>query len=123
MKFAKSPSWLVELFQALQPEVGGSPRKMFGYPCAFDNDQLFTGLFADGLFVRLDERGRQELLAIQGAAPFAPMKDRPMREYVVLPPTMLEDEDPVKEWMRRAREYVRALPPKKPRPTRRRRSA
>jgi hypothetical protein len=34
VKFDKSPSWLVELFQALQPEVGGVPRKMFGYPCA-----------------------------------------------------------------------------------------
>src|SRR5207248_2292013 len=51
MKFSKSPAWLVQLFQALQPEVGGTPRQMFGYPCAFENGQLFTGLFADGLFV------------------------------------------------------------------------
>jgi hypothetical protein len=52
IKFSKSPSWLVQLFQALQPEVGGTPRQMFGYPSAFENGQLFTGLFADGMFVR-----------------------------------------------------------------------
>src|SRR5215468_5167920 len=98
MKFAKSPSWLVQLFQALQPEVGGMPRKMFGYPCAFENAQLFSGLFQDGLFVRLAEADRAELLAVPGAAPFAPMKARPMREYVVLPPGMLEDEEAVKGW-------------------------
>jgi len=112
MKFAKSPAWLVELFQALQPEVGGAPRKMFGCPCAFDNEQLFTGVFEDGLFVRLGELERKELLALRGAKPFAPMK-RPMREYAVLPASMLEDEESVKGWMRRAREYVATLPPKR----------
>ena len=113
MKFTKSPHWLVELFTALQPEVGGTPRQMFGYPCAFENGQLFTGLFADGLFVRLGEKDREELLRFKGAKPFAPMPGRPMKEYAVLPPPMLEDEDLVKSWMHRAFEYVRSLPEKK----------
>jgi TfoX/Sxy family transcriptional regulator of competence genes len=112
MKFSKSPAWLVQLFDALQPEVGGARKQMFGYPVAFENGQLFTGLFADGLFVRLGEAEREALLAERGAKPFAPMKGRPMKEYVVLPPTMLEDEEAVKGWMRRGVEYARALPPK-----------
>lgn len=112
MKFDKSPAWLVQLFQALQPELGGTPRKMFGYPSAFENGQLFTGLFGDGLFVRLGEQDRAELLQLRGAAPFAPMKGRPMKEYVVLPPSLIDDEEAVKSWMRRGLEYARSLPPK-----------
>ena len=87
---------------------------MFGYPCAFENGQMFAGLFGDGLFVRLGEAGRAELLAIEGAAPFSPMEGRPMKEYVVLPPAMLEDEEAVKGWMSRGLAYARTLPGKKP---------
>jgi TfoX/Sxy family transcriptional regulator of competence genes len=112
MKLAKSPAWLVELFDALQPEVGGDRKQMFGYPCAFEGGNLFTGLFADTLFVRLGEADRERLLQAKGAAPFEPMKGRPMREYVVLPPSMLEDEQAVKSWMRLGREHARSLPAK-----------
>jgi TfoX/Sxy family transcriptional regulator of competence genes len=114
MKFDKSPAWLVQLFDALQPEVGGQRKQMFGYPVAFENGQLFSGLFADGMFVRLDTKEREDLLAQKGARPFEPMKGRPMREYVVLPAGMLEDEEEVKGWMRRGLAYARSLPPKKP---------
>ncbi len=114
MKFSKSPSWLVQLFDALQQEVGGTRRQMFGYPVAFENGQLFTGLFGDGMFVRLGEKERAELIGQRSAQQFAPMKGRPMKEYVVLPPSMLEDEEAVKSWMRRGLDYARTLPPKKP---------
>jgi len=49
--------------------VGGSRKTMFGYPCAFENGQLFTRLFSAGPFVRLGEKDRAELLAIAGAQP------------------------------------------------------
>jgi TfoX/Sxy family transcriptional regulator of competence genes len=112
MKLAKSPGWLVDLFDALQPGVGGERKQMFGYPCAFENGNLFTGLFADGLFVRLGEADRARLLATKGAAPFEPMEGRQMREYVVLPASMLEDEEAVKSWMRLGLDYARSLPGK-----------
>jgi TfoX/Sxy family transcriptional regulator of competence genes len=113
MKLAKSPAWLVGLFDALQPEVGGERKQMFGYPCAFESGHLFTGLFADSLFVRLAETDRARLLKMKGATPFEPMKGRPMREYAVLPPSMLEDEEAVKAWMQLALVNARTLPPKK----------
>ena len=114
MKFDKSPHWLVELFGALQPEVGGTPRLMFGYPCAFENGQMFAGLFGDALFVRLGEADRAALLALKGAAPFAPMPGRPFTNYLVLPPSMLEDEEAVRGWMSRARAFAKTLPAKAP---------
>lgn len=118
MKFVKSPPSLVQLFDALQRDVGGVRKQMFGYPCAFENGHLFTGLFGDGLFVRLGERERAQLLESRAAAPFEPMKGRPMREYVLLSASMLEDEEAVESWMRRGLEYAQSLPPKEKRPTR-----
>lgn len=113
MKFDKSPLWLVQLFKALQPEVGGTPRLMFGYPSAFVDGQMFAGLFGDGLFLRLGEADRTALLALPGATPFSPM-GRPSKHYVVLPPSMLEDEEAVKGWMSRALAFAKTLPKKAP---------
>ncbi len=113
MKFEKSPAWLVELFDSLIAETKGERRQMFGYPCGFANGQLFTGLFADSFFVRLGEKDRAELLATKGATPFAPMAGRPMKEYVVVPPAMLEQQEALHAWMEKALAYVRTLPPKK----------
>ena len=114
MKFDKSPQWLVQLFKALQPEVGGDPRQMFGYPCAFVDGQMFAGLFGDGLFLRLSEEDRRTLLALPGATPFSPMPGRASTRYVVLPPAMLEDEEAVKGWMSRALAFAKTLPKKAP---------
>lgn len=100
----------MQLFEALAP---GDRRKMFGYPCSFERGQLFCGLFADGLFVRLGDAERAELLAAPGARQFEPMPGRPMREYAVLPARMLEDEAAVERWMRRAQEFAQGLPEKK----------
>lgn len=118
MKFVRSPPSLVQLFDALQRDVGGVRKQMFGYPCAFENGHLFTGLFGDGLFVRLGERERARLFESRAAAPFEPMNGRPMREYVLLSASMLEDEEAVESWMRRALEYAQSLPPKEKRPAR-----
>jgi TfoX/Sxy family transcriptional regulator of competence genes len=106
VKFPKSPPWLIELFDSVQPEVGGTRKQMFGYPCAFENGQLFAGLFGDGLFVRVSETDRAKLLAI-GAEPFAPM-GRESKKSIVLPRAMLEDKEAVKAWLRRALVHAQA---------------
>jgi TfoX/Sxy family transcriptional regulator of competence genes len=117
MKFDKSPAWLVDLFRALQPEVGGELKVMFSYPAAFANGYLYSGLFGATLFVQLDERSGQELLSLPGAAPFDPMKrGAAFRKYVVLPDSMLDDEEAMLRWMRRAFDHVSALPPKLKKP-------
>jgi TfoX/Sxy family transcriptional regulator of competence genes len=114
VRFEKSPIWLVELFDAMLPEVGGERRQMFGYPCGFEEGQLFAGLFGDALFVRLGEPDRKLLLDERGAKPFDPMGGRPMHEYVLVPQGWLEDEETLKKWMGRALTYAQSLPPKNP---------
>ena len=113
VKFEKSPPWLVELFGEALASTPGERRQMFGYPCGFLNGQLFCGLFASSMFVRLGEAERQELLAREGARVFDPMGGRPMREYVVLPPDVLDDAGALRSWLSRAAAYAAALPPKK----------
>ena len=113
MKFEKSPPWLLELFGEALAGTPGERRQMFGYPCGFLNGQLFCGLFASSMFVRLGEAERQELLSHEGACVFDPMGGRPMREYVVLPRDVLDDAGALRNWLSRAAAYAAALPPKK----------
>lgn len=121
-KWRPVPEELVRFYhEALEavPEV--EPRKMFGLPCSFVNRQMFAGLHQESMVVRLAEADRPALLSTDGARPFEPMAGRVMREYVVLPPSVLSSPDQLSEWLRRAFEYARSLPPKpaKPRQARR----
>ncbi len=73
---------------------------------------MCCGLFVKQFFLRLGENDRGELLRIEGASEFDPMGGRPMREYVVLPDSMLEDQDELQSWLTRSIGYTRSLPPK-----------
>ncbi len=114
-KWQKAPADLVRTFDELvQPLPGVERRKMFGYPCAFFQGQMFAGVFADSMFLRLAEEDRATFLALDGAGPFAPMAGRPMREYVVIPPAMLKDPSAITPWLDRALGYAASLPEKEP---------
>jgi TfoX/Sxy family transcriptional regulator of competence genes len=84
---------------------------MFGSVAAFANTQMFMGLYADELFVRLDEDERAELMALGGGV-LEPMPGRPMREYVTIPDWQSRAVD-VREWAGRSLAYALSLPPKK----------
>jgi TfoX/Sxy family transcriptional regulator of competence genes len=60
-------------------------RPMFGQVAAFVNDHMFSGVYGDDLFVRPGVEEWATLLDEPGAAVFAPMAGRPMKEHVVLP--------------------------------------
>jgi len=111
--WGKSPPDLVDAFAAAIADLPGSePRKMFGFPAAFVNGKLFTGLFEDRWFVRLAEADRAEL-AGAGAPAFEPMPGRPMREYVELPAAVLADDATRDAWLRRSLAHVAGMPKEK----------
>jgi len=57
--WAKSPPALVDAFAAALPDDPRVERRsMFGYPAAFANGQLFTGLHQSDLMVRLGDTDR-----------------------------------------------------------------
>ena len=112
-KWCAAPAPLVARFDhavAALPEI--QQRKMFGYPAAFVKGHMFAGVFQASLFVRLAEKDRMELIEKEGATPFAPMPGRVMREYVVLPPSIVESEARLTAWLSRGLRYVASLPPK-----------
>src|SRR5215468_1199035 len=87
-------------------------RKMFGYPAAFVNGNMFAGLHEAGLVLRLPEKERGEFLKLGGARPFEPMPGRPMREYVVAPQDLASKPAEVQSWLRKAFAYGASLPAK-----------
>ncbi len=108
-KWNKSPPELVDRFYAsLVDYPDAEMRKMFGYPCAFLNEHLFTGLHEENWILRLPPEGREEI----GTENFQPM-GRVMREYVLLPEAIQGDKEQLDGWLSRSIEFVSTLPPKK----------
>jgi TfoX/Sxy family transcriptional regulator of competence genes len=111
--WTKSPPELVEVFEAVFPGPPAVARQMFGYPAGFVNGNMFMGLHQHNMVLRLPEGPRAELLAMEGAATFEPMAGRPMREYVVVPVTLLASPDDLEPWVAKALAHGASLPPKK----------
>jgi TfoX/Sxy family transcriptional regulator of competence genes len=110
----KSDESAREAFRALVPDDPRiNVRPMFGTVAAFASGQMFMGLFADELYVRLGEGDRTALMAA-GGGQLEPMPGRPMREYVTLPDWRARPDD-VRSWAARSLDYALSLPPKKPR--------
>ena len=113
-KWQKSPPELIAFFEIVMdtfPKI--EKRKMFGYPCRFINSNLFTGLHEENWLIRLREVDWEEIIEKYGTKNFEPMAGRPMREYVLLPEEVLEDEDLLHHWIERSYNYARSLPRKK----------
>ncbi len=105
----------LQLFRGVvpsEPDVVIKP--MFGNLAAFVNGNMFAALLGSAIGVRVVEPStRQELDGIDGVGPFGP-EGRPMKEYIALPENWLRRPELLTEWIRRAYEEVRTLPPKPP---------
>ena len=112
-KWRPAPAALIERFTRATADLPTiESRKMFGYPAIFLNGNMVAGLFQDKMIVRLSEADRGALAAIPGAAQFEPMPGRPMREYMVLPSSIVDAPAQSREWLERARAFVATLPTK-----------
>ncbi len=87
-------------------------RKMFGYPCAFVNGNMFAGLFQDEMFLRLNDEDRAAIRAQYDTTLFEPIPGRPMRGYVLVPHYVLKSPRLLNEWMTKSAEYAKTLPGK-----------
>ena len=117
MDWEKSPPELVALFDEVAPTAPAMERrKMFGYPAAFVNGNMFAGLHGAKLVLRLPEAPLAEFLAQPGAAPFEPMPGRPMQGYAVAPPSLLADKPALSRWLESSFESAAKLPAKERKP-------
>jgi TfoX/Sxy family transcriptional regulator of competence genes len=113
MAWTKSPQSLIDLFDKSVPSGSGvSRRKMFGYPAAFANGNLFIGLHQSDFIMRLSEQDRVRFVAEFGERTFEPMKGRLMREYVRMPEELLGNARKRAAWIKRSLQYAEAISPK-----------
>lgn len=111
-KWKKAPEALVKVFNHVLAAVPGAQhRTMFGYPAGFVNGNMFTGVFADRMFLRLSPDGMAGVIRL-GGKPFETMRGRPMRAYVEIPDEIVKSPAKLRAWMLRAYEYTQSLPPK-----------
>lgn len=114
MKWEKMSEDTAEKLEALVQPFACQKKPMFGYDVYWVNGNMFTGVFQSSIFFRLSSQDQEEFLGMyKDARQFEPMKGRSMKEYVVVPESVLEDKNTVGEWMRRSFEYTKSLPEKK----------
>ena len=77
--------------------------KMFGADVFFVNGNMFTGVFGEGIFLRLsDEDGLAIKKDIPGAGVFAPRESTVLSEYTSIPVSSLDDLDKLDLWIERS---------------------
>src|SRR6185295_1678465 len=114
MALKKSPEWLIEAFDGIVPDDDSrvERRKTFGFHSAYASGNMFISLFQDSLVMRLPEDDRQRFLEEYKAEIFRPSPTQVMREYVVVPETMVRDPEALEPWIRRSLEYAASVKPK-----------
>lgn len=90
-----------------------TPRQMFGSPNLMANGYAFAALYHDDLLVKLKPADYAEAMALEGAKAFDPMETgKPMTGWLTIPSQHTDDWE---RFARAALEYIREMPPKKPR--------
>jgi TfoX/Sxy family transcriptional regulator of competence genes len=116
MNWRKAPESLAQAFEAALPaDAAVAKRKMFGYPAAFVNGNMFAGVHQEDIVVRLPAERRSAAIE-SGARQFEPMPGRPMREYVVLSEGSIADGGELSRWLDEAFRFVAAMPAKEAKP-------
>ncbi|MDO8686547.1 MAG: TfoX/Sxy family protein [Clostridiales bacterium] len=111
-QWKKSSSELISLHAELASLYRCVNKPMFGFQVFFVNDNMFTGIYEDGITLRLTENDRAEIMAQSDEiTPFTPL-GRTMKEYVLVPEHLLSDKDFAQYWMDKSYAYVSSLPPK-----------
>jgi TfoX/Sxy family transcriptional regulator of competence genes len=121
MAWVKIPAENHALFLASLPrDPRVTTKAMFGGLCTMVGGNMAAGLFARSAFVTLDEAGVQEVLAMDGGAPFDPMGNgKAFVGRVMLPESILDEPAELRDWLRRAIDYTATMPAKsksKPKP-------
>ncbi len=108
--FGKSPEVLVRNFEnALKDFPMAQQRKMFSFPAAFINGNMFAGLFNDKMMLRLSPDSSASL---RGAIAFEIMPGRSMKGWFQVPQKILNSPKELNAWMEKAMEFTKTLPAK-----------
>ncbi len=95
----------------LSQEEGFSERRMFGGVCFMIEGNMCAGTWKGSLIVRLDRADHDETLAQPHVKAFD-VTGRVMRGWAMVGPPAIVSDESLEEWVYRAVDFVRTLPPK-----------
>jgi TfoX/Sxy family transcriptional regulator of competence genes len=117
MKWEKMSQEAAQQLETIVKPFACQKKPMFGHEVYWVNGNMFTGVFESSIWIRLSIPDQTEFLGkFKDAKQFEPMAGRPMKDYVIVPETVLGDKKAVSEWMKRAYDFTASLPVKKPKP-------
>ncbi len=83
-------------------------RRMFGGMGVYTGERMFAFLVDNDVALKLCPEDYQEAFSIPGASEMCPEAGAdPLKEYVKLPKTVLDNADEFMKWVERSAEYVR----------------
>jgi TfoX/Sxy family transcriptional regulator of competence genes len=100
--------------KALARKKGIAEKKMFGGLGFLLNGNLLVGVWKDALSVRLGEEDGEDALREPHVKVFD-ITGRPMKNWVLVEPAGIEDDDLLKDWIQRAVKFVGKFPKKEAR--------
>ena len=83
-------------------------KKMFGSICHLLNGNMFCGVYKDFLILRLGEEKAGEALSLPFVKPFD-ITGRPMKGWVMVDERGFAGETKLKEWLEKAKAFVKTL--------------
>ena len=86
-------------------------KKMFGGICHLLNGNMFCGVYKDFLILRLGEPQAQTALKQKGVREFD-ITGRPMKGWVMLEQSAIGNENELRIWLEKAKDFVNSLPAK-----------
>lgn len=108
------PARSLELYLAALAAVSGLERKGATMPYTSHNGWMFSFLDADGaVSLRLSPEDRSEFLEISGARATV-QHGRELKDFVVVPKALLENNVELAPWLIRSYEWIATLKPKSP---------
>jgi TfoX/Sxy family transcriptional regulator of competence genes len=115
MKWERMSQEAAQRLEAMVKPLACQKKPMFGHEVYWVNGNMFAGVFQSSLFFRLSPDDQREFLGkYKDAKQFEPMEGRPMKDYVVMPESVLVDSNATIEWMKRSYDFTASLPEKKP---------
>ncbi len=103
------------LAQRIREQLGGESRlaekRMFGGLSFLEHGNMVVGVIGDELIARVGEGGTDAALQRPGARLFD-FSGRPMRGWITVGGSALNEDDALAAWIADARAFVATLPPK-----------
>lgn len=104
------------LAQRIREVLGGrsdvEDRQMFGGIAFLIAGNMACGVIGDELIVRMEREDAARLLAEEPDTREFDMTGRPMRNWVVVAPEAIADDEDLEGWVRRGESFAAGLPPK-----------